>query len=286
MTEQLELQALADELGIAVVGPLAGGEFGAMLAIDSAGRHLVLKTMRPPTVLTAKNLTAIFERGARMAGRVRAAGYPAPEYIGTGGTGSFAWSLQERLAGQVPDVVTPAHAERLVELAKMHRDAAQESGDPHSFALDRMREHMATVVQDERAVPLSRELRDIVERGERVKLRRNDVVHSDFHHRNYLAIGDDVTGVFDWEFAMPGDWRMDLVNLAFWAAILRNQIPAEAGGIVIDAMFEVCPPDVLRFLAAYQSLRQLDYDVRAHPERVDRIVQALETSIAPWWRGG
>ncbi|MEX0750861.1 MAG: phosphotransferase [Dehalococcoidia bacterium] len=237
MIDNSELQSLAGDLGVDVVGPLAGGEFGAMLSIDRAGRELVLKTMSPPAVLTSRSLASIFERGVRLAGRLRAIGYPAPEYVGTGGTPNVAWSLQERLPGDVPDSMTARHAQRRIELAKMHKDAAGESNDWRSFAFARMREHMETVVQDERAAPLARELASVVEHGERVQLRQNDVVHADFHHRNYLAIGDEITGVFDWEFALSGDWRVDLVTLAFWCAI-DHRVPPDAARIVVECARE------------------------------------------------
>lgn len=284
MIDSPDLQSLARELGVRIVGPLTGGEFGAMLAVDGAGREFVLKVMSPPAVLTLDRLATLFRRGAVLAGRARAIGYPAPEYLGTGKTDSFAWSLQERLPGTVPDAMTPAHARRLVELAAMHRDIAGESYDWRRFAVDRMREHLQTVVQDQRAVPLAHELAAVMERSEGVEIRQHDVVHADFHHRNYLAIDDEVTGVFDWEFAMPGDWRTDLVNLAFWAALLPGQILHDAASIIIDEAFTACPPDLLAFLVAYQSLRHLDFDVRVHPERVEFIAHGIETQIAPWWR--
>jgi aminoglycoside phosphotransferase (APT) family kinase protein len=142
---------------------------------------------------------------------------------------------------------------------------------------------MATVVRDERAAPLAREIVTVVDRSQHVELRQSDVVHSDFHHRNYLAIGDEVTGVFDWEFARPGDWRLDLVTLAFWAAV-GGLVPAPAAGIIVSTALAECQPDVLGFLAAFQALRQLDFDVRTHPERVAGLAAAIEANVAPWWR--
>jgi aminoglycoside phosphotransferase (APT) family kinase protein len=283
MPDRPYLQALARELGVRIAGPLAGGEFGALLATDAHGRELVLKTMAASSLLPAGTLAAIFERGASLAGRLRANGYPAPEYVGTGATETFAFSLQERLPGEVPDAMTPAHAHRLIELAKLHRDAAGESGDLRAFVLARVGEHMTTVVRDERAAPLAREIVTVVDRSQHVELRQSDVVHSDFHHRNYLAIGDDVTGVFDWEFARSGDWRLDLVTLAFWAGF-PSLVPAAAARIIVEAALAECLPDVLAFLAAFQALRQLDFDVRTHPERVAGLAAAIEANVAPWWR--
>ena len=283
MAERPDLQVLAEKLGIRIAGPLVGGEFGALLATDADGRELVLKTMPASPLLPLETLAAIFNRGAALSARLRARGYPAPEYAGTGATEAFAWSLQERLPGAVPDAMTLAHGRRLLELAALQRDAAGEAGDLRAFMLARIDEHMVTVVRDERAARLARETAAAVERRKDVELRRNDVVHCDFHHRNYLAIGDDVTGLFDWEFARAGDSRLDLVTLGFWAAI-GGLVPAPVASIVVEAALAACPPDVLAFLAAFQALRQLDFDVRTHPDRVDGLIRAIEANIAPWWR--
>ena len=40
-------------------------------------------------------------------------------------------------------------------------------------------------------------------------------MHGDFHHRDFSLDEGRVTGVFDWDIAGPGEWRFDLVNLAF-----------------------------------------------------------------------
>jgi aminoglycoside phosphotransferase (APT) family kinase protein len=284
MTQHAHLQQLADRLGVRIEGALAGGEFGAMLAIDAQGRELVFKTMPVSPMLPRETLAAMFERGAAMAGRLRADGYPAPEYVGTGAIDAFAWSLQERLPGAVPDAMTAPHARRLLELVALHRDAAGDNGDWRAFARDRTAEHMTTAVRDERAARLARELAAVIERQDRVDLRHGDVVHSDFHHRNFLAVGDEVTGVFDGEFARAGDWRMDLVTLAFWCAI-GGLVPEDSAHMVIASALAACPPDVLAFLAAFQALRQLDFDVRMHPARVESIVSAIDANVAPWWRG-
>jgi aminoglycoside phosphotransferase (APT) family kinase protein len=256
-----------------------------MLAIASDGRELVLKTMSLTAFFSHEELARVFERGGALAGRLRDRGYPAPRYAGTGATDSFAWSLQERLPGAVPDAMTPAHARRLVELAMMHRDAAGASYDWRMWALRRVEESLPTIAADDRTAPLARELAAVLDRHRDIELRKDDVVHGDFHHRNYLTVGDEITGVFDWEFALPGDWRADVANLAFWAAVIGEQIPRDAGSIIIDATVEACPPDVLAFLAAFQSVRQLDYDVRVHSEYVSGLVHSIDAGVAPWWRG-
>jgi hypothetical protein len=109
------LMRIAAALGLHVVAPLAGGEFGALLVEDARGRELVLKAMASP------DWAPRFARGAEMAERMRALGYPAPHYAGTGVQLDASWTLQERLPGSVPDVLTEAHARRLLDWCRCTR---------------------------------------------------------------------------------------------------------------------------------------------------------------------
>lgn len=274
------LSRVAAELGLRVVAPLAGGNFGAMLVEDARGRELVLKALPSP------DWAPRFARGAEMAERMRALGYPAPHYAGTGVQLDASWSLQERLPGSVPEVLTEAHGRRLLELAQMHAGAAgRSSSGQQREALSDASVRLAQLNSREETRPLAAELASVLDRWAQIELLEDGVVHGDFHHRNYLAIGDEITGVFDWEFARPGDWRSDLVNLAFWSALLPGQIPPDVASIIIERMKQLCPRTVLALLAARMALRQLDFDVRVHPEHLSTIVPGVETIIAPWWRG-
>ena len=105
---------VADALGLRVVGPLAGGLFGAVLVTDSNLERLVLK------VLPQAELASVWAAGAAMATRLREDGYPAPRYVGTGTVGETVWSLQECLAGEVPRRLGSDHARQLVGLARRH----------------------------------------------------------------------------------------------------------------------------------------------------------------------
>ncbi len=190
------------------------------------------------------------------------------------------WSLQEYLPGAVPDLMSAGHAKRLCELATMHAGAAgrrqQMPRDAHRW--------FATIEACEETSSFAAELRAVIERTEGVPLLDDGVVHGDFHHRNYLAIGEHVTGVFDWELATIGDWRSDLVTLAFWSAIVPAQVPPEVRDIIVRRLVEECPQEVIAYFAARCTLRQLDYDAREHPERLLLAREAIEDHVAPWWR--
>jgi aminoglycoside phosphotransferase (APT) family kinase protein len=273
------LVRIAEGLGVHVVAPLAGGEFGALHVRDRDGRDLVLKAM-PSTALAEP-----YARGAKMAERLRSLGYPAPYYAGTGTELGASWSLQELLPGTVPDVMTEAHAVRLVELAQMHAGAAvTHSPGRNAEASPAMRKRLAELEAREETKTLASELGVVFENLAQVELLRDGIVHGDFHHRNYLAVGDRITGVFDWDFADSGDWRFDLVTLAFWSALLPDAIPPAVSQIIISRTRELCPPGVLALFAARMTLRQLEFDARVHPDRLRAIIPGIETKIAPWWR--
>jgi aminoglycoside phosphotransferase (APT) family kinase protein len=273
------LDRIADHLSVEVVSRLAGGEFGALLVRDRDGGELVLKA------LPSEEFADRFARGASLAMRLRSRGYPAPEYVGTGVALGATWSLQERMRGDIPEPPSTKHIRRLVELAEMHADAAGDRGDPCAAGLENLERLWPNIASHEKTHELADEIRNAVRACDGVELRQSDVTHGDFHHRNFLALGDDVTCVFDWEFAAPGDWRADLVTLAFWCAVLRDYlIPGDAGRIAIERAEELCPSPVLAFLAATMAARQLDFDVREHPERLEMITSSIERHVAPWWR--
>jgi hypothetical protein len=268
------LTALAEHLGLALVGSVPGGEFGAALVRDAQGRSLILKA------LPAANYAPRFALGAELAGRLRDRGYPAPAYAGTGVALAASWSLQERMPGVVPDLMLPAHAERLCELVTMHAGAA---GRRRQTPRDAQR-WLGRLDALEQTSSIAGELRSVVERTNDVALLDDGVVHGDFHHRNYLAVGLEVTGVFDWELATVGDWRSDLVTLAFWSVMVQDQVSPAAREIIAARLMQECGQDVIAFFAARCALRQLEYDAREHPDRLLVARDAIEAHVAPWWR--
>ncbi|MDP9237495.1 MAG: phosphotransferase [Chloroflexota bacterium] len=273
------LVRIAGRLGVEVVAPLAGGEFGALHVRDDNDRNLVLKAM-PSTALAER-----YARGAKMAERLRSLGYPAPYYAGTGVELGASWSLQERLPGAVPQLLTEAHALRLIELAKMHAGAAG-AGSPgrEDKWPSSTRARLAQLEARDETRTLGAELRAVFRDLAHVELLHDGIVHGDFHHRNFLADGDRITGVFDWDFANTGDWRFDLVTLAFWSAMPAGLIPPAVSNIIISRTRELCPPDVLALLAARRALLQLEFDERVHPERLAGLISGIEANVAPWWR--
>ncbi len=269
------LQRLAAELGLTVERRLGGGEFGATL-VRRGDSDLVLKVIGLPGWLP------VVTRGSGIANRLRSAGYPAPEYVGVGTFEESTWTLQRLLPGRVPGVMTAAHAEAMLALAERHAGFAEGTFDWQTAAARQTQRSLGVA---RAATPeLVAELEQVMKRTAGIELRRGDVVHSDFHHRNFLAEGVRVTGVFDWEIASPGDWRFDVVTLAFWTSVVPAGSSEDATRLVRSKAEALCEPGALAFMVAALTARQLDFDVRVHPERLPGFQGALERTVAPWWR--
>ena len=260
------------------MSPLTGGEFGALLVADDDGRELVLKAIPAP------ELAARWEQGRRLATTMRTLGYPAPEYVGGGVTGTLCWSLQVRLPGAIPDVMSVAHAGQLIDLARRHEGAASTTTHWQAGTVDEMRASCRALAGHRESASLAGELALAVDRCAHAEMRDGDVVHADFHHRNFLAIGDDVTGVFDWELSYVGDWRLDLVNLACWAHWVPHGFAPEARAVVTAAVFAECPPEVVAFATAMHALRTIDFYARVHPDWLAWFVPMVDGTVAEWWR--
>ena len=272
------LAPVAEALGLDLVTVFGGGESGAGLVRAGEGAELVLK------VLPGAEWAGRFAGGAALASRLRSAAYPVPRYAGTGVSDGVSWSLQQRLPGAVPDLMTATHARRLVRLAGRHAGAAGRRGDVRARVDQELRGATTRLAGCPEAAALVRDLTRALAR-DAPGLRDGDVVHGDFHHRNYLAAGDRVTGVFDWELAWAGDWRLDLVTLACWASWVPSQVTAPARRFVIDAARAACEPGVLALFTALLTLRTLDFDARVHPDRLPGLVATVGATTRAWLRG-
>ena len=267
---------VADSLGLRVVGPLAGGLFGAVLVTGSKLERLVLK------VLPQVELASVWATGAAMATRLREAGYPAPRYVGTGTMGDTVWSLQECLAGEVPRRLGSDHARQLVGLARRHDADSGLRRDWRADAKAAARGWLATLPP---SVPraLEQRLRHVLDRAGYLEMIETSIVHGDFHQRNCLVDGDAVCGVFDWEIAGPGDWRFDLVNLTFWCLVSPSSCEHDAAQIVIEATKADTPRPVATFMMACQVLRALSIAAAYRPSRLAATCQRIQANLAEWF---
>jgi hypothetical protein len=63
-------------------------------------------------------------------------------------------------------------------------------------------------------------------------------------------------------------------------------VASQGARIVLQAVDDVCPPDVQRTFATYLALRHLDFVTRTRGVRVKTVLSLIEQRIAPWWRHG
>jgi Ser/Thr protein kinase RdoA (MazF antagonist) len=120
---------------------------------------------------------------------------------------------------------------------------------------------------------------------EDVVLAQTTIVHGDFHHCNFLVDRDGgVSGVFDWDIAGPGEWRFDLVNLAFAYQIHPEICEPDALAMVIAAVCEHCDAPTAAFLTACQTLRALSMLRHRRPAWVEPASRRMQATLVEWWR--
>ena len=275
VTQVGAVEVAAGVLGLRIVRRFDDSMFGAALVEGRGNEPLVLKASMDLA------LAPEWATGAAMAARLRDQGYPASAYTETGTTEQVTWSLQTVLPGTVPLMFTVGHAEQLIALACRHamdsgmrrpwdalaRDAARRFLAALGPLPDRFDETLAGVLSDTEDLALS----------------QTTIVHGDFHHRNLLVDNGRVTGVFDWDIAGPGDWRFDLVNLAFACQMYPRTCEPEALATVVAAVHEHCDAPTAAFLTACQTLRALSMLRERRPDWVEPASRRMQSTFVGLW---
>jgi aminoglycoside phosphotransferase (APT) family kinase protein len=270
-----QVRAIAEELGLAVIRPFASGVIGAVLVATADGQEQVLKTAADPT------LEPVWAIGAEVATRLHERGYPNPRIVGVGATRTAVWSLQERVAGHVPHRLRATQAAQLLALARCHNT---DSGRRRPWRDDAVRAARGWLAETHIDPASAAVLVAALDRGEGADIVDYTVVHSDFHHGNTLIEDDDIVAVLDWDIAGPGDWRFDLVTLAFGCVVRPQSYEPAAAALIIDTVRSECPIDVAALMMACQILRTTSMLAARSPETAtqacSRMVAALHTWIA------
>lgn len=270
-----DVTQVAESLGLSIIAPFALGTFGAWAVATADGEELVLKVQSDPA------LEPVWATGAEMAARLHERGYPNPRILRVGSTGAVVWSLQERLAGEVLRRLTPTHATQLIALAGRHDVDSGRSRPWREEAIAAARVWLeSTPVEPNDA----RVLAGAIDRGEDAEILRTTIVHGDFHHGNSLVDGNEVTGVFDWEIAGPGDWRFDLVMLAFGCHVRPDSCEPAASALVTEAVRSACPDDVAALMMACQVLRQSSMIAARAPDRAATACGRMVAALDGWLR--
>jgi aminoglycoside phosphotransferase (APT) family kinase protein len=278
-------EEVARHLHLALGARLAGGEFGAFRVADAGGRSGVLKLLPPSPGLSLARV----RRAVDLADRLRPARYPIPEYWDVGEVDGVVYSVQARCAGEVPDRLTLPQAQRMLDLWRLHADAASAPGQWASYAVLALRhgapggliDHAAVRAAGPRPAALIDEAAAVGERIDASRFRALDIVHGDFHHRNLLVDADGgVTAIFDWEGAHPGDSRLDLATLNFWTVATGQPCAAW----VTEQARALIEPVVRGVLAALIAGGLLTFAVDARPGYMEWALEAAEQVLAPQWR--
>lgn len=289
-TERL-LERLNAEHGTALrlIGRYAQGEnHGAYAVADASGAAFVLKWQ------ATTELRSRLERARLVTERLVKLGVPAPRYvlIGSFPEGTTYW-LQTALPGSPPaDLrLSLEHARQLLDLNERQAEQALSSEQDWSGYVRRVvfagESGWADTLRG-----YSPETRALLGRLERVTAgrengvsRTGDLVHGDLALGNVLVVGEQVTGVVDWDAAGCGDRALDLSKLLFYSyenrslrELLENWPMRE---LLWQHIMNISGPDALVVYLAYNILAQLDWSIRHHsPEAVAGWVATASLILA------
>jgi Phosphotransferase enzyme family len=226
----------------------AEGEFGAWRAIDDTGKRYIVKPGWSEDGVAATEL-------------LHARGYPAALYVLV----RPGLSVQEELPGEpLPGWVTlpPRTAGRAIELNEQLAGLRVPNAPPWPERIfDDVRRghfHVDLELMREQAPELLRRCQDAVDRVAEELADPGDLVHWDYTTSNILTVGDEITGVVDWDGVCNGDRLFDLVTLFYYT---RTQSLRDYVAERVDA------PVLAAYLAAVV-VRQVAYSLKFHPPDV------------------
>jgi hypothetical protein len=254
----------------------ARGEQGAFALSDAAGERFVLKWASSPSVLPR------FERARQVTERLRALGYPAPQYVMVGCTVDAAYAIQRALPGQPMQQLPQALISDFLTLNERQAEQARSEAliwpepvvNPVLFGgdgfclLESMQAYSTTTVRMLQAVQA------IVRRYVGEIVPQADIVHYDCNPANVLASATSITGVIDWDGWCAGDRMFDVATMLFysyadpavrtslWQTILKHS--GSASGAVY---------------LAHLIHRQVDWSIRNHTAEAIEHWLAIATAL-------
>jgi len=246
----------------ALVGRAKAGEQGAYLIEDRAGRRFILKYSR--------NSDSTPPRFKQITSRLRAAGYPVPEYVNVGSASGLGWVIQSMLRGTPRPAFTPENVRELLTLNEIQ--AGSGSGFEAEWpqrpiegvmrgydgycVIETMRRH------SRESAAMLEHLQDLVARCSAADFTTRDLVHWDFNPANILIDGGHVSGVVDWEGSCAGDRAFDLVTLLFYR--YKSAAERELLWRYIRDNFDL---NTIRVYAAHMIVRQVEWSLRKQTQR-------------------
>ncbi|MFJ2214384.1 phosphotransferase [Streptomyces sp. NPDC101062] len=262
---------------LALDGPCPGGQVGAAYVRWPDDHRSVLK-WRP------HSQAADMEAGPlAVVEALRLAGYPAPATELIAQVGHAAVLVQELLPGTTIDHLDHRSLGQALELNQLQADRLADRPDIPTVEFHLREDGPGYCLHD----PLRRHNRRsaalehwiaAVGADHPARMVGHDAVHMDFHPGNILTTDGSITGVIDWDGAVRGDRRFDLVTLRFGI----HAKEADPGVTQhLDAVLDALPEDILRPVWAHMSLRMVDWAIRHFtPADVEHWLNLAEQRVS------
>ncbi|MFI6699099.1 phosphotransferase [Streptomyces sp. NPDC050509] len=273
------VDALHAQTGVRLTldGPCPGGQIGAAYVRWPDDHRSVLK-WRP------HSQAADMEAGPlAVTEALRLAGYPAPATELIAQVGHAVVLVQELLPGTTIDHLDHRSLGQALELNQLQADRLADRPDIPTVEFHLSEDGPGYCLHD----PLRRHNRrsaalehwiTAVGADHPARMVGHDAVHMDFHPGNILASDGSITGVIDWDGAVRGDRRFDLVTLRFGI----HAKEADPGVTQhLDAVLDGLPEDILRPVWAHMSLRMVDWSIRHFtPADVEHWLNLAEQRVS------
>lgn len=265
-----------------LVQALDGGAVGAWLVRWPDG-HLGVLTWFPP--LAPGQPGGAFEVARKLMETARVAGVPIPRYEAVVPLEDLGIAvLQERIEGQIPNVVTKALIEHVLELADIRRGLLVDTPDADSLMPLFLTSPGPGYCLHEPLRHFSRRTRlllDVIQGTadpENDFLRGSDVVHFDYHLGNML-VGhnrDRLAAIVDWGGARAGSVSLDLAILSF---DLTRRAPGPSQQRVEHYLKASSEGTESAKVLAHASLRLLDWSIRHNPQEAEHWITVASRSM-------
>lgn len=276
----------AATLGLRLGRYLGGYWNGAYLAHDFHDRPVVLKELPDEATFTEERVL----RAVALEDSLRRDGYPAPEYLRVAVVHGRTYTIQEYIAGDVPPVLEPAHAQRLAELIGLHSDRAPADPTWAEHLLSPLRradtheQRLLRHADNSEFRKLLGEINAVGSGTDSAVLHSEDIVHYDLHNRNLLVRNGAIAAVIDWECARAGDARLDLLALAWSDPPGSGSVHPDAAAFLAEHISAVVPQNVRAALAAHLAFSKLTYAMQwGPPGTMERALAVTNHWLRPQW---
>ncbi len=272
-------QLVIDSCEYALVGVLSqSGATGVIEVESNSGSRLALKVF--PLEAEEK-----VRRGVEVGNLARKHGVPVPGGMSVGKVGPVVYSLQDIVLGTTSSCVSLEEMKQLLGTIERSRDIYLGPANFTESLIEALSEGNSDIWCDHRDIVLfggrPKKLLDrlsgVANLLGGVSFRETDGVHWDASHRNALFENGKLSAVVDWEAAIWGDNRYDLVNLEFWSHVHRgNEVSTEACEYVSSVLSQVVSTDELAGLSALVGLHHLNFTVRNRPDLIETYISNAE----------